>query len=62
MIAGAHLAHQRSGHCCHPRRSRARGLRAFERRDALLEHGHGGIGEAGVLIARLFILEALFRA
>ena len=38
VVAGAHQAHQRGGHRRHAGRGRARGLGAFERRHALLEH------------------------
>ena len=62
MIARLDLAHQRGGDRRHPGRGRARGLRAFERGHALFEHAHGGIGEARILVAGLFVLEALFRA
>src|SRR5262249_23095089 len=41
---------------------RARGRCALERAHALLEHGHRGIGEAGILIAWLLVLEAPLRA
>ncbi len=62
MVARPHLAHQRGGDGGHPGRGRARGRRPFERAHALLEHVHGGIGEAGILVARLLVLEASLRA
>ena len=62
VVAGPDLAHQRGGDRRHAGRGRARGLRAFERRHALLEHGHGRIGEARILVARLLALEAPLRA
>src|SRR5262249_31606105 len=34
----------------------------LERGDALLEHAHGGVGEARILVARLLVLKALLRA
>ncbi len=58
MVAGPHLTHQCGVDCRHPGRGRARGLGAFERRHALLEHGDGGIGKARILVARLLVLEA----
>jgi hypothetical protein len=62
MIAGPDLTHQRGCDRRHPGCGRARGLRALERGDALFEHRNRGIGEAGILITRLLVLEALFRA
>ena len=58
MIAGLELADQRQRHRRHSGRGRARGLGALECRHALLEHRHGRIGEARILEARLFALEA----
>ena len=58
MVAGAQLAHHRGGDRSHAGRGRARGLRAFERGHALLEHGDGRIGEARILVARVLVLEA----
>jgi hypothetical protein len=62
VIARSDLAHQRGGDRRHSGRGCARGRRAFERSHALLEHGHRRVGKAGILIARLFVLEAPFRA
>ena len=61
MIAGPDLAHQRGGDRRHSGRGRACSARAFERGHALLEHGHGRVREARILIAGLFVLEAPFR-
>ena len=57
MIAGLELAEQRDRHRRHAGRGRARGLRAFERGHALLEHRNRRIGEARILIAGRFALE-----
>ena len=59
MVAGAQLPHQGGVDRRHAGRGRARGLRAFERAHALLEHRHRRIGEARILVARLLALEAL---
>ena len=58
VIAGLELTDQRQRHRRHAGRGRARGFGAFERRHALFEHRDGRIGEARVLEARLFVLEA----
>ena len=58
MIAGLELADQRQRHRRHAGRGRARGFGAFERRHARLEHRDGRIGEARILKAGLFVLEA----
>ena len=60
VVAGLELADKREGDRRHAGRRGARGLGAFERRHALLEHLHGRIGEAGILVARIFALEARF--
>ena len=46
VIAGPHHAHQSRGDRGHAGCGRARGLRAFERGHALLEHGDGRVGIA----------------
>ena len=51
VIAHAHEAHQRGGHRRHAGRGRARGLGAFERRHALLEHAHGRVRVARIDVA-----------
>ncbi len=58
VVAGLELADQRQRDGRHAGRGGARGFGAFERRHALFEHGHGRIGEARILEARLFVLEA----
>ena len=58
MVAGAHLSHQRERDRGHSGRGGARGLGALELRDALLEHRHGRIGEARILVAGVLALEA----
>ena len=58
MVAGAHLSHQGEGDRGHSGRGGARGFRSLELRDALLEHGDRRIGEARILIAGIFALEA----
>ena len=58
VIAGLELADQRHGDGRHAGRGCARGFRAFERRHAPLEHVDGRIGEARILIAGVFALEA----
>ena len=58
MVAGLDLAHQRERDRRHAGRGGARGLGAFERGHALLEHRDGRIGEARILVARLLALEA----
>ena len=64
VIAAPELAGERERHRRHAGRGRARGLGAFERRHALLEHRDGRVGETRILKTRLFVLEAplgLFR-
>ena len=58
VVAGAHQPHQRGGHRRHAGRGRARGLGAFERGHALLEHVHGRVGVARIDVARLLAGEA----
>ncbi len=58
VIARLELTEQRDGDRRHAGRGRARGLRAFERRHARLEHRNRRIGEARILVARLLVLEA----
>ena len=58
VIAGLELADQRDGDRGHAGRGGARRFRAFERRHAALEHVDGRIGEARILIAGIFALEA----
>ena len=60
MIAGLDLTGQRQRHRGHAGCGRPRGLGAFERRHARLEHGDRRIGEARILETRLFVLEAAF--
>ena len=62
VISGAHLPHQGGGDCRHPGRGRACSLCAFEGGHPLLEHRDRRIGEAGILIPRLLVLEPLLRA
>ena len=58
MVAGLDLAHHRERDRGHAGRDRARGFRALEFGDALLEHVHGRIGEARILVAGVLALEA----
>ena len=58
VVAGLDLAGERQRHRRHAGRGRARRFGAFERRHARLEHRHRRIGEARVLVAGLFVLEA----
>ena len=60
MVAGPHLSHHRGGNGGHAACGRARGLSAFEGGHARFEHRNGGIGKAGIEIARLLALEARF--
>ena len=61
MIAGLQLPDERNSDRRHAGRGGARGLRAFERRHAPLEHIDGGIGEARILVAGILALEARLR-
>ena len=58
MVAGLDLAHHGGRHGRHAARGGARRFRAFEQRHALLEHGHGRVGEARIDEARVLALEA----
>ena len=60
VIAGAELPHERGGHRRHAARRGAGGLRPLKGGHALLEHGHGRIGEARVKKALALALEARF--
>src|SRR5215467_9853822 len=60
MVAGLELPDQRQRYGSHPRRGRARGLGAFKRRHAPLEHVDSRIGKAGILIARVLALKPRF--
>ncbi len=62
MVAGAQLPHQGGGDGRHAGCGRARGLRAFERAHARLEHRHRRVREARILVAGLLALEPLFGA
>ena len=62
MVAGAKLAHERGGHRRHAGCGRTRGLSAFERAHARLEHGNRRITVARIDEARLLALEALLGA
>ena len=61
VIAGLELADQRNRDGGHSGRRRARRFGALERRHAPLEHVDRRIGKAGILVARIFALEARFR-
>ncbi len=58
VIAGFHQPHQRGGDGRHAGGGRARGLGAFERGHALLEHGHGRVGIARIDVTRRLAGEA----
>ncbi len=58
VVAGLEEGKERGGDGGHAGRGRARDLGALEQAKALLEHGDGGIAEAGVLVARVLVLEA----
>ena len=60
VIAGLQMAKQRRGDGGHAARRAARGVGAFQRAHARLEHGHGGVGVAAIDIAVLVALEAGF--
>ena len=60
VIAGLQMAQQRRGDGGHAARRAARGIGAFQRAHARLEHGHGGVGVAAIDIAVLVALEAGF--
>src|SRR5678809_1072086 len=52
VVAGLDQPHDRGGDGGHAGCGRARGLGAFERGHALLEHGHGRVGIARIDVAR----------
>ena len=54
MIAGAKLAHERREDRRHAGRRRLAGVGALDQREAVLEHGDGGVAEAAVYVAVLF--------
>ena len=58
MIARAQLAHQGREDCRHAGGSRLAGVRALDQREAVLEHGEGGVAEAAVDVARFFVRRA----
>ena len=58
VIAGVELAHERREDRRHAARRRLAGVRALDQREAILEHGDGGIAEAPVDVARLFVRRA----
>ena len=60
MIAGLQACQEYGGDGGHAGGGGTRDGRAFQLRHALLEHGDGGIGQAGILEARAFALEAGF--
>ena len=60
MIARAHRAHQRGGDGGHAGGGTAGGFRPLKRTQALFQHRHGGVGEAGVDEARILAHETLF--
>ena len=59
MVAGFQGGHRGRQDGRHSRCGRDAGLRTFERREPLLESGHGGIGEARIDIARRVVAEAV---
>ncbi len=61
VIARLHLADHGQRDRGHTGCRRARGFGAFKGRHAALEHVDGRIGETRILIARVFVLEALLR-
>ena len=60
MVAGLQMAKQRGRDRGHAARGAARGVGAFQRAHARLEHGDGGVGVAAIDVALLVALEAGF--